>query len=70
MTVTAFNDYLNELRQQARQRRMLRHKGPASPYKPDSKRPTYQAPIGATRTIVGDWFTDELGNLTRIIAGA
>ena len=37
MTVTAFDDALSKLRQQARRRRMLRYKGPARPYKPESK---------------------------------
>jgi hypothetical protein len=64
--VTAFNDALSKLLQEARRRRMLRYKGPARPYKPES-RPAYEAAIPATRTIVGDWFTDELGNRTRII---
>jgi hypothetical protein len=63
------NDGLARLREEARRRRSVRYKGPASPYKPDS-RPTYQAPTAATRTIVGDWFTDDLGHLTRVIRGA
>jgi hypothetical protein len=63
------NDGLARLREEARRRRTLRYKGPARPYRTDA-RPTYEAPTAATRTIVGDWFTDELGNLTRIIAGA
>jgi hypothetical protein len=63
------NDGLAKLREEARRRRTLRYKGPVRPYRPDT-RPTYEAPTAATRTIVGDWFTDELGNLTRIIAGA
>jgi hypothetical protein len=62
------NDGLARLRDEARRRRTLR-KGPARPYRPDL-RPTYEAPIAATRTIVGGWFTDELGNRARIIEGA
>jgi hypothetical protein len=69
MTVTAFNDALSKLRQEAHRRRMLRHKGAARPNRSRS-RPAHQAAMPAARTIVGDWFTDELGNLTRIIAGA
>jgi hypothetical protein len=69
MTVTAFDDALSKLRQQARRRRMLRYKGPARPYKPEST-PAYEEAIPATRTIVGDWSPDELGNRTRIIKGA
>jgi hypothetical protein len=68
MTVT-FDDALSKLRQEARRRRMLRYKGPTRPYKPGS-RPIYEVAIPATRTIVGDWFTDELGNRTCIIEGA
>ena len=66
MTVTAFNDALSKLRQEARRRRMLRYKGPAR----TGSRPAYEAAMPATRMIVGDWFTDELGNRTRIIEGA
>jgi hypothetical protein len=69
MTVTAFNDALSKLRQEARRRRMLRYKGAARPYK-SGLRPVHQAAMPAARMIVGDWFTDELGNLTRIIEGA
>jgi hypothetical protein len=70
MTVTAFDDALSRLRQRARRQRMLRYKGPPGPtYKP-AARPTYEAADPAARTIVGDWFTDELGNMTRIIEGA
>jgi hypothetical protein len=68
MAVTAFNDALNKLRHQAHRRRMLRYKGAARPYKP-ATRPASEAPIPAARTIVGDWFIDELGNRTRIIEG-
>jgi hypothetical protein len=70
MTMTAFDDALSKLRQEARRRRMLRYKGaPRSTYK-SVPRPTYEAADPAARTIVGEWFADELGNLTRIIEGA
>jgi hypothetical protein len=32
--------------------------------------PAYEEAIPTTRTIVGDWSPDELGNRTRIIKGA
>ena len=49
---------------------MLGYKGaPRSTYK-SVPRPTYEAADPAARTIVGEWFADELGNLTRIIEGA
>jgi hypothetical protein len=35
-----------------------------------TRRPTYEAPTAATRTIAGAWFTGELGNQTRVIEGA
>jgi hypothetical protein len=68
MTVTAFNDALSKPRQEAHRRRMLRYKGPAKTYKQASG-PAFEVAIPAARTIVGDWFTDELGNRTRIIEG-
>jgi hypothetical protein len=70
MTVTAFNDALSKLRQEARRRRMLRYKGAPKPTYKSAPRPAYEEAIPATRTIVGDWFTDELGNMTRLIEGA
>ena len=67
MTMTAFDDALSKLRQQARRQRMLRYKRAPGPTYKSAPRPAYEAPDPTARTIVGDWFTDELGNRTRII---
>jgi hypothetical protein len=64
------NDGLARLREEARRRRRARCKGAVKARHTSAPRPSQGAPDPANRMIVGDWYTDELGDRTRIIKRA
>jgi hypothetical protein len=66
--MTVSNDALNKLRQGARRRRLLRQykAAPRATYVATVK-PANEATNTRIRMVVGDWYSDGLGNQARII---
>jgi hypothetical protein len=69
MTVIAYQDALNKLRQEARRRRQAALLREASRLRQHATmpRPHYEAPKPQIKMVVSEWYTDELGNQARII---
>ena len=69
MTVIAYQDALNKLRQEARRRRQAALLREASRLRQHATmpRPHYEAPKPQIKMVVSEWYTDEPGNQARII---
>ena len=69
MTVIAYQDALNKLRQEARRRRQAALLREASRPRQHATmpRPHYEAQKPPIKMVVSEWYTDELANQARII---